>query len=101
MGNLGSIDFSGISGDNSSVGIGNLSSEWVDCVRIHSMTKMSSSGSLNLQGVSGDNSTVGVGHKDLGRADSKSSGENQKLHVECVECLRSGTTAPLGWVTRT
>merc|ERR1712126_297508 len=88
MVSTGLADISGLNGDNSSVGIGNMSSEWVDGIRIHSMTKVSSSGGLNLQGVSRDNSTVGVGHKDLGRADSKSSGENQKLHVECVECLR-------------
>ena len=78
MSNLGSIDFRGISRDNSSIGISNLASIWISSkgIWVDCMTEVSSSGGLNLQGVSRHNSTVGVGYKNLGRADSKSSGEN-------------------------
>merc|ERR1712018_271674 len=99
MGNLGGIDLSGVSGDNSSVSVSNESSgntasvvgissvgNWVDK---STSSSMGSPGSSHLGGVSGNLSSVGVGDQGLGRASGDNSGENQKLHDEGgVFCAR-------------
>ena len=87
VGNLGSIDFRGVLGDNSSVKVSNKSSvsiakmssvsqtsvaSWVNGSTSSSMGSLSS---LNLQGVNWNNGAVVVAHK-LGRGDSHAGSEN-------------------------
>merc|ERR1719382_404363 len=95
MGNLGSVDLSGVSGDNSAVSVGNQtvgesnSSVWVVSKAsgddMSEVSEVSSLGEGNGGGVSGHHGAVGVGHQASG-GDSNAGSKNQKLHVENVCC---------------
>ena len=70
VGNLGSVDIRGISGDNSSVSMsyqtmGVSSSIWVVSIgeNMSQLSKVSSTCSSNSGGVSGHNSSVGESHQ--------------------------------------
>merc|ERR1719150_1237502 len=90
MGNLGSIDIRGVSGDNSSVSMGYKtmgvsSSIWVVSIAsrddVSKLSKVSSTCSSNSGGVSGHNSSVGESHQSS-VGDCHTGCKNQKLHVE-------------------
>merc|ERR1712179_343639 len=94
MSNLGSVDLSGVSGDNSAVSVGyqaageSNSSVWVVSIAsgdgMSEVSEVSSLGKGNSGGASRHHGAVGVGHQ-TGGGDSHAGSKNQKLHVEmCV-----------------
>merc|ERR1712045_473336 len=100
MGNLGSIDLGGVSGDNSAVVVSNKTVRGIGGVGVDivaNKTKVGGTGGGNLKGVSGDHSAIGMGDQGLSRAQGDTGGENQKLHDdECwVFCARVQTKLPM------
>merc|ERR1719259_837236 len=87
MGNLGSVNLGGISGNDGTIDMSDKST-WGIGVWVDSMSEVGSFSSSNSWGVSRDDSSVGVGDKGLGRADGDESSENQKLHVDVLSVLR-------------
>merc|ERR1719397_1132149 len=88
VGNLGSVDIRGVSGDNSSVSMSYQTMGVSSSIRVVSigenmsqLAKVCSTCSSNSGGVSGHNSSVGESHQSS-VGDGHTGCKNQKLHVE-------------------
>ena len=81
MGNLGSIDLGGVSGNNGAIVVSHQSVRGIGGVGVGvdivaNKAKVGSTGGLDLKGVSGDHGAIGMGDQGLSGAQGDTCGEN-------------------------